>query len=117
MKISNETKVGALTAIAITVLILGFNFLKGKSATGKEVYAVFPNVDKLVVSSPVAINGLPVGKVTNLQDKDVNIPRNSVATMTSELLGTTGVSIFLGNGTDYVKEGDTIRVERSLQLT
>ena len=26
MKISNETKVGALTAIAITLLILGFNF-------------------------------------------------------------------------------------------
>ncbi len=36
MKISNETKVGALTAIAITVLILGFNFLKGKSARGTE---------------------------------------------------------------------------------
>ena len=31
MKISNETKVGALSAIAITLLILGFNFLKGKS--------------------------------------------------------------------------------------
>ncbi len=30
MKISNETKVGALTAVAITLLILGFNFLKGK---------------------------------------------------------------------------------------
>jgi phospholipid/cholesterol/gamma-HCH transport system substrate-binding protein len=132
MKISNETKVGALTAIAITVLILGFNFLKGKSARGKEVYAVFPNVDKLVVSSPVAIKGLPVGKVTNLLEKDknisgivvtitltkdVNIPRDSVATIASELLGTTGVNIFLGNGTDYMKEGDTIRVERSLQLT
>ena len=132
MKISNETKVGALTAIAITVLILGFNFLKGKSVSGKEVYAVFPNVEKLVASNPVFINGLQVGKVTNLQEKDknlsgivvtitltkdLNIPRNSVATLSSELLGSTGVNIFLGNGTDYLKEGDTIRTERSLGLT
>lgn len=132
MKISNETKVGALTAVAITVLILGFNFLKGKSAGGNDIFAVFPNVEKLVVSNPVFINGLQVGKVTNLKEKDknlsgivvtitlskdINIPRNSVATLNSELLGSTGVNIFLGNGTDYVKEGDTIRTERSLGLT
>jgi phospholipid/cholesterol/gamma-HCH transport system substrate-binding protein len=132
MKISNETKVGALTAVAITVLILGFNFLKGKSAGGNDIFAVFPNVEKLVVSNPVFINGLQVGKVTNLKEKDknlsgivvtitlskdINIPRNSVATLNSELLGSTGVNIFLGNGADYIKEGDTIRTERSLGLT
>ena len=132
MKISNETKVGALTAIAITVLILGFNFLKGKGASGKEVFAVFPNVDKLVTSNPVFINGLQVGKVTGLQEKDknmsgivvtitltkdLNIPRNSVATLNSELLGNTAVNVFLGNGSDYLKEGDTLRTERSLALT
>ena len=32
MKVSNETKVGALTIIAITLIILGFNFLRGNSA-------------------------------------------------------------------------------------
>ncbi|HEX6429331.1 MAG TPA: MlaD family protein [Niastella sp.] len=132
MKISNETKVGALTAVAITVLILGFNFLKGKGVSGKEVYAVFPNVDKLVVSNPVFINGLQVGKVTNLQEKDknmsgivvtialtkdLNIPRNSVATLSSELLSNTAINVFLGNGNDYLKEGDTLRTERSLALT
>jgi phospholipid/cholesterol/gamma-HCH transport system substrate-binding protein len=132
MKISNETKVGALTAIAITVLILGFNFLKGKSASGKDVYAVFPNVEKLTTSNPVFINGLQVGKVTAMKEKDknlsgivvtitltkdLNIPRNSVATLSSELLGTTAVNVFLGNGNDYLKEGDTIRTERSLGLT
>jgi phospholipid/cholesterol/gamma-HCH transport system substrate-binding protein len=132
MKISNETKVGALTAVAITVLILGFNFLKGKSTGGNDIFAVFPNVEKLVVSNPVFINGLQVGKVTNLKEKDknmsgivvtitlskdINIPRNSVATLNSELLGSTGVNIFLGTGADYIKEGDTLRTERSLGLT
>ena len=132
MKISNETKVGALTAIAITVLILGFNFLKGKSTGGNDVFAVFPNVEKLTTSNPVFINGLQVGKVTGIKEKDknmsgivvtirltkdLNIPRNSVATLNSELLGTTAVNIFLGNGNDLLKEGDTIRTERALGLT
>jgi phospholipid/cholesterol/gamma-HCH transport system substrate-binding protein len=131
MKISNETKVGALTAIAITVLILGFNFLKGKSARGREVFAVFPNVEKLVVSNPVKINGLQVGKVTELQEidknlsgilvtltltKDLNIPKNSVAVLNAELLGSGEVNIHLGNGTNYIQEGDTVRTERSLGI-
>jgi ABC-type transport system involved in resistance to organic solvents, periplasmic component len=130
MKISNETKVGALTAIAITVLILGFNFLKGKGmSTSNQIYAVFPNVEGLVVSNPVFINGLQVGKVADMREKDrnlsgivvtinltkpINIPRNSIATLNSALLGTTNVTIHLGTGNDYVKEGDTLRSERSL---
>jgi phospholipid/cholesterol/gamma-HCH transport system substrate-binding protein len=133
MKISNETKVGALTAVAITVLILGFNYLKGKGVSrGERIYAVFPNVEKLQVSNPVYINGLQVGKVADLQEKDknlsgiivtlnltkdINIPRNSVATLSSELLSSAQINIYMGNGTDYVKEGDTIRTERSLALT
>lgn len=134
MKISNETKVGALTAVAITVLILGFNFLKGKglSTHGVKAYAVFPNVDKLQVSNPIFINGLQVGKVTDIQEKDkslsgiivtitftkdLNIPVNSVATLNSELLGSTSVNIFMGNGNNFIKDGDTIRTERALGLT
>jgi phospholipid/cholesterol/gamma-HCH transport system substrate-binding protein len=134
MKISNETKVGALTAVAITVLILGFNYLKGKgiSTHGAKIYAVFPNVEKLQISNPVFINGLQVGKVADLQEKDknlsgiivtlnitkdINIPRNSVATLSTELLSTAQINIYLGSGTDYVKAGDTIRTERSLALT
>jgi phospholipid/cholesterol/gamma-HCH transport system substrate-binding protein len=125
MKISNETKIGALTAVAITVLILGFNFLKGKSLTShkNKLYAVFPNVEGLLVSNPVFINGLQVGKVVELQEqdknisgivvtislaKDVNIPRNSIATISSELLGTTSLKIHLGVGTAYTRDGDTL---------
>jgi len=131
MKISNETKVGALTAIAITVLILGFNFLKGKDLTsrGNTLYTIFPNVEGLVVSNPVVVNGLEVGKVTGLKEtdknvsgivvtltlsKDINIPRNSVAVLSKELLSSPSVTIHLGNGTDYLDDGDTLRSEKSL---
>jgi len=133
MKISNETKVGALTAIAITVLILGFNFLKGKDLTtrGNTLYTIFPNVEGLVPSNPVMVNGLQVGKVTALKEtdknvsgiivtltltKDINVPHNSVAVLSKELLGTPSVNIHLGSGTDFLDDGDTIRSERSLAL-
>lgn len=125
MKISNETKVGALTAIAITVLILGFNYLKGKdlSASDDILYAVFPNVEGLLVSAPVLINGFQVGKVSEIEAKDVNltgivvgikltqnvnIPENSVALISSELLQSTAIVVRMGNSPTYVKDGDTL---------
>jgi len=65
MKISNETKIGALTAIAITVLILGYSFLKGNDVFNgsNKYYAVYRSVDGLSVSKPVLVNGFPIGNV------------------------------------------------------
>ena len=50
MKISNETKIGILAVAAITILILGFNFLKGKNLFEKndKIYAIFPKVNGAV---------------------------------------------------------------------
>lgn len=129
MKISNETKIGALTAIGITVLILGFNFLKGRSLFEKrdKIYAEFPSIEGLSVSNPVLINGLQVGAVSALREKDanlsgiiveinltkdINIPDNSVATINPSLggLGTTTINITRGNSTNYLKNGDHISV-------
>ena len=65
MKISNETKVGILTISALTLLILGFNFLKGKDVfkKSKKIYAVFSDLGTLEKSNEVKINGLPIGSV------------------------------------------------------
>jgi phospholipid/cholesterol/gamma-HCH transport system substrate-binding protein len=126
MKISNETKVGALTAIAIVVLILGFNYLKGRNLTQRddEIYAVFPSVGGVAVSNAVYINGLQVGKVTDLREtdknlsgvivsinltKDINIPTNSVVSINSELLSSTSLAIHLGDARSYIDDGDTLR--------
>lgn len=125
MKISNETKIGALTAVAIAVLILGFNYLKGKNITEKndELYAVFKSVKGVGPANPVLINGLQVGKVASLKEKDknlsaiivtmsiskdINIPDNSVATINSDLLGTTSLEIILGNSPNFIKSGGTL---------
>lgn len=126
MKISNETKIGILAVAAITILILGFNFLKGKNLFEKndKIYAIFPKVNGLLGSNPVLVNGLQVGMVSDIHERsrnlsdgivvtinlarDVDIPKNSVAFISAELLGTASVIIDPGNATQFVKDGDTL---------
>jgi phospholipid/cholesterol/gamma-HCH transport system substrate-binding protein len=133
MKISNETKIGALTAIAITVLILGFNFLKGKEVLEhtRKIYAVFKNVEGMDVSNAVRINGLQIGTVSKINEadqdingivvtitlkKDVNIPKNSVAVINSGLISSSSLVINKGDATEYLKNGDTIATQNRLNL-
>jgi phospholipid/cholesterol/gamma-HCH transport system substrate-binding protein len=110
LKLSNETKVGVLTVLGITLLVLGFNLLKGKSlfSHNKTIYAVYQQVNGLQPANAVQVNGLVVGNVANLEvmDKDasrilvaititkkIEIPRNSVARISSDLLGTKTVQL------------------------
>lgn len=127
MKISNETKIGALTAIAITLLVLGFNFLKGKTLFGKShtLYAKYTNVHGLAASNPVMINGLQVGTVYSISTdknmkeilvnltmtKDVNIPVNSIAIIKPSLLGTISIDIELGDAKEFIPRNGTIATE------
>jgi phospholipid/cholesterol/gamma-HCH transport system substrate-binding protein len=125
MKISNETKVGALTAVAITLLILGFNFLKGKTLfkTGNIIYAKYADTKGIMVSNGVFINGFQVGSVYEIENADknlsaivvgiklkdnYNIPANSIASIKENPLGNASIMITLGDAANYVKSGDTI---------
>ncbi len=134
LKISNETKVGALVAIAITILILGYNFLKGKDLFSKEVvlYAKYESIDGLQNSNAITIKGMKVGRITNmkLQDNgkdgilvrfivngDVKIPKNSKAVVVSaDILGTKAIELKLGDSRELVGDNDTLasRQEESL---
>ncbi len=133
MKISNETKVGALTAIAITLLILGFNFLKGKTffKTGNIVYAPYPDAKGLMISNPVFVNGFQVGSVFDIENKDknlsqiivaiklkedYNIPKNSVASIKENPLGSPSINVVLGDAAQYLKSGDTLLTASSAGL-
>ena len=130
MKISNETKVGILTIVALTLLIVGFNFLKGKNVFNKEkhLYAVFSDLGSLRKSNEVKMKGLPVGIiydyteidknlsgviVTITMKRDVNIPKDSKATIESELLGNTYMKIEQGQSTEFLEDGDTVVTDRA----
>src|SRR5882762_610565 len=114
MKIANETKIGVLAVVAITGLILGFNFLKGSSLFEhtKKLYAIFDNVEGVEVSNNVFVNGLQIGSVSaiNESDKDltrgivvtivlkknVNIPKNSVAVINTGLISSASIIVTKG---------------------
>ena len=124
MKINNETKIGILAVIGVVALVLGFNFLKGKSFFKKEtfIYAVFEDIQGLAKSNPVVINGLQIGRISNLDGgkdlkriivqveltQNVLIPKNSLAVINPSLLGSVSLEVKLGNSNVYLKGGDTL---------
>lgn len=124
MKINNETKIGLMAVVGIVLLVLGFNFLKGKSFFKKErhIFAVYQDVQGLNKSNAVVINGLQVGNINNLDGgkdmkrivvtvnltRDINIPDNSLAVINPGLLGGPTLEIQLGSSSTYLKNGDTL---------
>lgn len=127
MKISNETKVGSIAVVAIAVLILGFNFLKGKKLLSHDTMIIgkYGNVQGLQNSNPIVINGLQVGtvyRITTDKDmrqimvdmnitKDINIPKNSIAIIKGNPIGTPSIEIKLGDAVQNLKNKDTIYTE------
>jgi len=129
MKINNETKVGLLAIVSIAVLIIGFNFLKGRDFFKKKntLYAVFENVGSLDKSNPVKIQGLVVGKVYEIEpvdkkvsgvkvtvalDRELDIPTNSVIYIEPSLLGTPTVVIKKGDAATFLEKGSQIQVRQ-----
>lgn len=132
MKISNETKVGILAAIAIAIFIVGYNFLKGNDifSSENEFYAKYDKVDGLAVSKPVLVNGYQVGRVSALTlqengqilvqfkiDPKYEIPTNTVARLEStDLLGSKAVVFDLGSSLKYALDGDTLNANVQANL-
>lgn len=124
MKLTNETKVGILAAVAIAVLILGYSFLKGNDVFSREqeFYATYENVEGLAVSNPVLVNGFQIGRVSQLQlisnghivaqlkiKPEYKIPDNTIAHLEStSLLGSKAIVFQLGGSNRYAENGDTL---------
>ena len=135
MKIKNETRVGILAALSITLLIIGYNFLKGNAIFSREtvLYAKYTQVDGLAVSKPVLINGFQIGRVDNLElkpdgsiiatlkvKKEYKIPKNTIARLEStDLLGGKAIVMVLGNSTEYAEDGYLLNsnVEKGIMET
>ena len=68
MRLSKEIKAAFFVLSTILLFIFGFNFLKGSSLLDKQktIYAVYDEVDGLLVGANVMINGLSIGNVVEL---------------------------------------------------
>ena len=73
MKFSLEVKTAILIISCIAIFVFGFSYLKGSSLldNNKQIHTLYDDVEGLVVGSNVTVNGLNVGKVTNI-DFDEN---------------------------------------------
>ena len=127
MKISNETKIGALTAIGITILILGYSFLRGDEIFGgaNRFYATYGNVDGLTVSKPVLVNGFQIGRVSKMKfqkdgttlveftvDRQYEVPKNTIAKLGSAgLLAGKAIIFAYGNSNIAAEDKDTLKAE------
>lgn len=124
MKISNETKVGIITAVALALLFIGYNFLKGNDVFNKEneFYTDYDNVDGLTVSKPVMVNGYQIGRVSKLVlmetgkirthfqiRSEYKIPSNTVARIiNADLLGSKAIVFELGSSQTLANDGDPL---------
>jgi len=127
MKISNETKIGALTAIAITILILGYSYLRGNDifSGSNKYYAIYNSVEGLTVSKPVLVNGFQIGRISKMQlqqdgrtvvefkiEPDVVVPKNTLAKLEStDLLGSKAIVFELGNSNVPAEDKDTLKAD------
>ena len=72
LKITREIKTAILVIASILLFIWGYSFLKGRDllTNYKTFYVQYDNVEGLVNSAPVTINGLTVGKVSEIKFLD-----------------------------------------------
>jgi len=132
---NKELKIGLVAIITIGSLFIGVNYLKGLNilSSSRTYYAQYENIGGLQVGSSVLVNGYKVGTVSNIDlliennqqllvtisiEKEFAMPSNTVCKIVNlDLMGTKGISLVLGDATEFFAVGDTLNsgIEGTLQ--
>ncbi len=123
---TKEVKIAIVAIVALVVLFLGMNFLKGLNlfSSAQRYYITFKNISGLTSSCPIYADGYKVGVVRGIdydysQSKDIiaevdidpemRIPKGSSAEIVSDLMGNVKVNLLLANNMrERVNPGETI---------
>lgn len=122
---SKEIKIAITVVLALVLIYLGINFLKGlKLSSSDNVYYVeMNNVGGLMKSGDVIANGMSMGMVKDITynarkqtltvkvelDEGFALPANSTASISKDMLGSPKLNIILGPDPDcLLAKGDTI---------
>lgn len=124
--ITKEVRIGIAGIVALCILVVGINYLKGINMfkPSSYFYVKFHNVNGLAKSSPVFADGVRVGIVRDIYydynqsenvivevelDTELRIPKGSSAELVSELMGGVKMNILLANNPrEKYAIGDTI---------
>ena len=122
---SKEVIIGLSVAFAITILIIGIEFLKGVNIFKPANFYVaeYDNVEGLEVAAPVTIDGFKVGQVREINfdyenygkinvvlalNKQLKVPVDSKAIIGSTLLSGSFIDIRLGKSSEMLPIGGII---------
>lgn len=123
---TKEVKIALSVILSLIVLYVGIQFLKGINVMkpANHYYVTFNNVQDLMVSSPVTVEGFKVGLVHEMQydyenngqvrvmlnlDKQLRIPKGSKIILSKSLLGNASIIIEMNPYvSEYYSSGDVI---------
>lgn len=133
IKHSKEFTIGLSVIIALLVVYFGIEYLKGNNIfkPANYYYATFTDVAGLSQSAPVTLNGYKVGivrdvtyecdnpghiKVEMSLDKELRLPVDSKAFLSTDMLGTSSIVLHIGTDKTFYKVGETIKDEQASGL-
>lgn len=126
MKVSNEIKVGVLATIAIVLLVLGYNLLRGKNVFSRDniFYVRYDNAGGIAPAGAVKYNGMKVGHVLDIKlagdgskkivvsfavTPELKIPKGTTAMVVSpDFISPKAINLDFTAATEYYKNGDTL---------
>lgn len=120
-----ETIIGLSVLLALVALIFGINYLKGINIfkASNYYYATYTKVDGLAQSAPVTVNGFKVGIVREINyeysnpghikvelslDRQLRLPKGTVAVLTTDMLGTSTIALEMGVSDSIYAVGDML---------
>lgn len=124
---TKEVKIALTAIVAIALLFVGINFLKGINIfkSSNTYYVKFADISGLTVSNAVYANGYPVGIVRTIDydyrrstgvlvgielDEEMRVPAGSTAELEPELMGGVKMNLRLGpNPARNLAPGDTLQ--------
>jgi len=118
LKNKNEIKTGILVVLGIGLFIFGFSYLKSNDifVSDRIFYAVYDDVEGVVKSTPVTVNGFPVGSIQDISffknnsllvkfrvENDIKFSINSIAQIyETGLIGGKALAIIPANDNSRV---------------
>jgi phospholipid/cholesterol/gamma-HCH transport system substrate-binding protein len=124
---TKEFKIGLLALVASIMLYTGFSFLKGTDffSSTKRYYVIYADINGLTISNPVMVNGLSVGRVSNIEvlqsdsnklkvsmdvRDDIALGETTEAQLTDAgLLGGKQINLIVGKNQKTFKGGETLK--------
>lgn len=132
-KLSRHALIGLAFIASLVMIYFGINFLKGINIfkQQKQYYAVFDDVSKLLISSPVYVKGYQVGLVNEIKiisaepmrfsvginlEEELPITEGSYLEYGTDMFGASTASLVIEPTGEYLQPGDTLAGKRETGL-